>query len=115
MHDDRHRCGLRGCLLPAGHTGPCDALRAPVDADERAIAAALLAEPAHTHLDSGRGRSVNLGGCMQGTELQTLCGRWLPAWLNGPDGETNRSRWAFCHPTRAVTCPVCAELSGDGS
>ncbi len=111
MHDTSHRCGLRGCLLPAGHAGGCDALRTPLDADELAVAAALIGEVL-THVDTGQRRSVWLGGSMKGSELRTLCNQWLPAWLDGPDGDLNRSRWAI-YSGKPPSCPVCAELSGD--
>jgi len=112
VHGDEPTCGLRGCLLPVRHAGPCSALRTPLDADELAIAAALIGE-VQTHVDTGRSRSVWLGDGMQGSELQTLCGKWLPAWLDGPDGDINRARWAI-YTDEPPTCPVCAELSGDG-
>ena len=108
MHGDEPTCGLRGCLLPAGHAGGCDALRTPLDADELAVAAALIGEVL-THTETGQHRSVWLvHEDMQGSELQTHCGKWLPAWLDGPDGELNKSRWAI-YTGQPPTCPVCAE------
>jgi hypothetical protein len=65
------------------------------------------------HEDTTETRRVWVPGTsLRGTEILTLCGVWLPAWEDGPDGPDNARRWTYSD-NPFPECPECARIAAE--
>ena len=66
-----------------------------------------------SHEDTCDSRRVWIPGTnLQGSEIKTLCGVWLPAWEDGPDGPANARRWRWADDP-LPTCAECQRIADE--